>query len=290
MKSTIIKFALVILVLCNCLTAQKTTTTQAPTQNNLLFHNLSNELVPIFVFTYLSPWKMAYGSDTPQFVLYQDGTVIYVKYTEKDNPYSGIYLTARLSPEEVSQIMKKINPDDFFSFNERYTPDFSESVSSDLPQRLLVLRKSDGTYKSVSLLGGFGGREYKKGISVENVPKDLAELIKFADSFDTAKSEGWQSEYYEVIIEPSDDESKKIVKWSKKLPDLTDPKTIKHKEFGRYSLFIPKTQIVEFEKIWYKYNRKSRDEMAVLINNQKWDIEVRTPFPSEILWLGNFRN
>ena len=290
MRSTIIKITLLILVLCNCVTAQKNNQPQNPVQNNLLFHNLNNELVPVFVFTYLDSWRMAYGSDTPQFVLYQDGTVIYVKYTEKDNPYSGVYMTAQLSPEEVSQIIKKINPEEFSLYNEHYTPDFSGSVSSDLTQRLLVLRKPDGTYKSVSLLGGFGGREYKKGISVENVPKDLAELINFADSFDTPKSEGWWSEYYEIIIEPSDDESEKIVKWSKKLPDLADSKTIKHKEFGRYSLFVPKSQIVELNKVWYKYNRKSSDQMAILINNKKWDMAVRTPFPAEMIWLGNFRN
>ena len=128
MKNTIIKITLLILVLCNCVTAQKNNQPQKQTQNNLLFHNLNNELVPIFVFTYLSSWRMVPGSDTPQFVLYQDGTVIYGKYTEKDNPYSGVYMTAQLSPEEVSQIMEKINPDKFSSYNERYTPDFSAGV------------------------------------------------------------------------------------------------------------------------------------------------------------------
>jgi hypothetical protein len=289
-KRTIINLTLLVLALSNCVLAQNTNCTSALTQNAVLFNNLNNELIPVFVFTYLSPWKMVRGSDTPEFVLYEDGTVIYAKYTEKGNPNSGIYLTAQLSPEEISQIMKKINPDRFSSYNERYTPDFNAGVSSDLPKRLLILRQPDGKYKSVSLYGGFRGKQYEKGFSVENVPQDLGELIDFVTSFDTAKSKGWYAEYYEVIIEPSDDESEKIVKWSKKLPDLTDTKTIKHKKFGMYSLFISKAQRAEFYKVWYKYNRKSSDESAVLINNQKWDLEVRIPFPSEIVWLGNFRN
>ncbi|HLL99546.1 MAG TPA: hypothetical protein VK400_00695, partial [Pyrinomonadaceae bacterium] len=195
-----------------------------------------------------------------------------------------------LSPEEVSQIMKKINPVEFSTYNERYTPDFSAGVASDLPERLLVMSQSDGTYKSVSLYGGLGGREYRKGFSVENVPNSLKETIEFINSFDTAKAEGWRAEYEEVLIEPSEEEKEKTVKWSKKLPDLTDSKTIKHKEFGRYSLFVRKTQSTELDKIWSKYNRKYRSERAVLINNQKFDIEIRTPFPSEEIWLGNFRN
>jgi hypothetical protein len=291
MKSTIIKLTFLILALGFSIIAQDTKNNQkkSPIQTKILFHNLSNEAVPLFVFTYISPWRNIYGSDSPEFVLYQDGTVIFTKCEEKDNPYSCYYVMAKLSSEEISGIVEKLHSQEFYSFDNHYSPDTSKFAVTDLTYRLFVMRKPDGTYKFVSTYGTLSGD--KTGYVAENVPVALKEIVKFVTSYDNANPIELGFEYYEVVIEPYSDDSKKNLKWSKDLPNLNDSKTTKHKKYGRYSLFVPNNLFYKVKQIQYK-QLKSKNSFypAVLINNQRWEIEARIPFPSEAVWLGNFRD
>lgn len=276
------------LALSLSVTAQKTK--KSPTQIGTVFHNLNNDVVPLFVFTYISPWREVYGSDSPEFVLYQDGTVIFTKCREKDNPYSCYYNMAKLTSSEVSQIMEKLHSQEFYSFEEHYSPDTSKVAVSDLTYRLFVMRKPDGTYKEVSTYGALSGD--KTGYVAENVPSALKEIVAFVTSYDNNNLVEFYFEYHEVVIKPYNDDSKKKLKWSKDLPNLSDSKTIKHKEYGRYSLFVPNSLFYKVRQIIRK-QLKSEDNSGyppVLINNQKWEIEARIPFPSEAVWLGNFRD
>jgi hypothetical protein len=291
MKSTIIKLTFLISVLNFSIIGQdaKHNQTQSTTETKILFHNLNNKAVPLFVFTYISPWRKIYGSDSPEFVLYQDGTVVFTKCEEKDNPYSCYYVMAKLSSEEISRAMEKIYSQEFYSFDNHYSPDTSKAAVSDLTYRLFVMRKPDGTYKHVSIYGALSGD--KTGYVAENVPAALKEIAEFATSYDNANPIEFGFEYYEVAIEPYSDDSKKNLKWSKDLPDLNDSKTIKHKEYGRYSLFVPNNLFYKVKQIQYKQLKsKNSSYPAVLINNQRWEIEARIPFPSEAIWLGNFRD
>ncbi len=112
------------------------------------------------------------------------------------------------------------------------------------------------------------------------------ETIEFVNTYDSPKAQEWSPEYFEVTIEPDDEDSKKTLQWHEGWPDLNDPYSIKHKKFGRYSLFIHKSHNKELAQLSYK-QWKSR--AAILINNQRWKMEVRTPFPSEMIWLEDFR-
>ena len=291
MKSTIRKLIFLILALSVSVTAQNTKNnkTQLPAQTDILFHNQNTDAVPLFVFTYISPWRMSYGSDSPEFVLYQDGTLIFTKCREKDNPYSCYYQMAKLPPEEIFRTMEQLHSQAFYSFDNHYSPDTSKFVVSDLTYRLFVMRKPDGTYKRVSTYGALSGD--KTGYVAENVPSALKEIVEFVTSYDNEKTIEFSFEYVELIIKPYNDEPKKIVKWSKGLPDLNDSKTIKHKEYGAYSIFLHRSLEKKISNIVFKLNkyRLNDIEAALLINNQRWKAEIRKPFPAEAIWLGNFR-
>lgn len=262
----------------------------AQTVNRTQFSNLNNKAVPLFVFTYIDPWRDVYGSDMPEFVLYEDGTVIFNKCREKDNPYSCDFYMSKLSSEEVSQTLNKLNPESFYSFDDSYSPDSSTITVSDLSSRLLVMRKPDGTYKKVSTYGGLSGD--KKGYVAENVPIALREIVEFAGSYDNSNNMGVDFEYYEVVIKPHIDDSKKNFKWSKGLSGLKDPRTIKHTKYGRYSLFVHRSYEKQIARIFNKLRKSQVNEnkAALLINNQRWKAEIRLPFPSEEIWLRNFRD
>lgn len=285
MKSTVIKLGLLILMLFIGVAAQKTKTNQSPSQTNSVFHNLYNEAVPLFVFTYISPWRNVYGSDSPEFVLYEDGTVIFTKCKEQDNPYSCYFHKAKLSSEAISQILEKLHSKSFYTFDEHYSPDSNRITVSDLTYRLFVMRKPDGTYKKVSTYGALDGD--KEGYVAKNVPSVLKEIVEFVNSYDNANSTNLNPEYFEVVLEPYNDDSKKNLKWSKHLPDLNDSKTIKHKKYDRYSLFVHNSLSRKVREITFK---QWKSEAAILINNQRWEAEMRIPFPAETIWLGNFRD
>ena len=292
MKSIIIKFVLLILALSVSAPAQKTKTSrkQLPEQAEKVFHNLNDDAVPLFVFSYISPWRKVYGSDSPEFVLYQDGSVIFTKCREKDNPYSCYYLMAKLSAEEISETMEKLRSEEFYSFDAHYSPDTSKVSVTDLTYCLFVMRKPDGTYKKVSTYGALSGDE--TGYVAENVPNALKEIVAFINSYNSDNSSEFRFEYMEVLLEPYNGDSKKTINWSKGLPDLNDIKTIKHKNYGRYSLFVHNSLDKRVSDVIYKLRKAQRNEneAALFINNRRWKVELRFPFPSEVIWLGKFRD
>lgn len=284
MKNSFIKLTLLILASSIGVSAQKANRPESQKPTAIIVHNLDDKAVPLFVFTYLNPWRKIYGSDMPEFVLYQDGTVFFTKCREKDNPYSCEYRMAKLSVQETSQMMNKLLPEAFYSLKPRYFPGGSITVS-DLAERVFVMRKPDGTYKEVSTYGALSGN--KPGYAADNVPDTLREIVEFVTSYDNLNATEFGVDYCELVIEPYDGDSNKNLKWPKDMPDLKDSKNIKHKEYGRYSLFIKWAQYKKLRDITYK---QWKSKAAILINNQRWDAEIRTPFPSEAIWLGNFRD
>lgn len=253
-----------------------------------VFKNLENEKVPLFVFSYVDPWRNVYGSDSPQFILYEDGTVIFVVCREKDNPYSCYYRMSKLSAAQRAETMNELNPDAFYSFASRYYPDDSITVS-DLTSRVLMMRKPDASYKSVQTYGALSGDE--KGYVAKDVPQALKNLVELVTTYRRDDVIDFDFEFEEIVIRPfDDDKSSRDLKWSKELPDLNDIRTIKHAKYGRYSLFLSRSQNKNFQKIWWRFVKSNySDSVAFLINGKKWKIERRLPFPSEATWLGDFR-
>ena len=60
---------------------------------------------PIAVMIATNPWLMVIGSDTPNFVLYEDGQVVYLK-VQPDR--TGVYMSKRLEPGEMKAFKSKL--------------------------------------------------------------------------------------------------------------------------------------------------------------------------------------
>ena len=245
--------------------------------------NLSQDAVPLFAYTFISPWSAVYGSDSPEFVLYEDGRTIYTKCLQKNDC---VYRFVKLSPMEIAKIVEALNTTAFYSFEDRYAPDTSKGTTSDLNTRLLVLRKADGTYKRVSTYGALfeGGDPTHAAVGV---PDALRKLVEFVEAYDNPKSLGNSFKTAEVIIQTYFGDSRKSLKWPKKLPDLNGAKSIKHSKGGAYSIFVPASQYQTVRRLMYK---QFKSNLPIIINDRKWKASERIPFPSEIIWLGNFRD
>lgn len=237
---------------------------------------------PLFVFTYLSPWSQVYGTDSPEFVLYEDGRTFYRKCRQGNDC---VYRFVKLSAVEIAKTFEALNPTAFYSLEESYAPDRSKGTTSDLTTRLLVMRKPDGTYKRVSTYGALEASDPR--YTAIGVPDALRKLVRFVTAYDNPKSLENSLKYCEVIIEPYLGDSRKSLKWSKKLPDLNDAKTIRHSKSGNYSIFVPAAQYETVATLVYK---QVKSNLPIIINDRKWEASVRIPFPSENIWLGNFRD
>lgn len=239
---------------------------------------------PLFVLmAHFWPYREVYASDPPDFVLYEDGTLIYYRLKDMEDRYSGRFLFAKLTPEEVAVIKRKINPQAFYTFKERYRPRIKATHE---PNRFMVLRRPDGSYKSVSVYGSLRGTD--KDRLVEDAPDALIEAIEFVEEYHNSKAREWVPEYFEVVIWPAREKSNKTVKWPKGWPNLTSSQTIKHKGCERYSLYIHKSHEKVLSNLLF---RQWKSQAAFQIDGRRWSAELRIPFTSEMIWLnaGGFK-
>lgn len=245
---------------------------QSPAQEAVIQNETTRPAKPSFVLIEYNPWAMVIGSDSPTFALYDDGTVIYWKTEGR----RGKYLSAKLTNQEVSQILEKVNPQSFGSLNKRYEP---AAGISDAPEYLIVLQRSDGSYQGVSIYGSLRG---SNGAVTESrkVPQVLIDVFQFASTYDNPKATAWLPDFIEVMIWPYEYAPDKNLVWPKGWPTLNDPKTIKRGD--GYSLFIEKSQYGEL----IAFLSKRREKQAVQIDGKKWAISVRFPFPGESTWSG----
>jgi hypothetical protein len=238
-----------------------------------------NEPVPILVLFEFGVWTKVSGTDMPDFVLYDDGTVIY-DAAKKAGAFR--YVTAKLSADEMSGIMEKINAPEFENYKNGYST-CDECYTSDLPSPFLMLRRKDGTYKTVATYGSLSSSA-EPLYRVQNIPQSLVFAFYYLSGYEHPKAETWRADFIEVIVWKYDGESKKNVKWDKSLPDLTDAKTVSFKKSDTqyYSLFVPESSERKLANTFYKLRRSKG---ALLMNNQRWNLTYRFPFPSERVWL-----
>lgn len=215
----------------------------------------------------------------PDFVLYEDGTVIYNAAKEAG---AFRYVTAKLSTDEVNRIMDKISASEFENYKPRYSI-CDKCATTDLPSPFIMLKRKDGTYKTVSTYGSLSEKsapEYR----VVDIPKPLVDAFDFLWNYETPKASDWRTDFIEAIVWKYDGESKKNVKWKKELPDLNDSRTVSFKGYSTqyYSIFIPEAKEKPFALSYYKLRRSKG---ALLMNGQRWNLTFRFPFPSEKVWL-----
>lgn len=232
-------------------------------------------------------YREVYGADPPDFVLYEDGTVIYYRLSDLTNRYSGRFLSAKLTPREVAGIMEKLNPKIFETFENSYR---AKAVASHLPYRFMVLRRPDGSYKKVTVSGFLrdSGLESGNERAVENAPEELLQAIEFVERYENFESKEWVPEYFELIIWPATEKTDKTLDWPKKWPNLNSPQTVKHKGCERYSMLIHKSDKKELSNFLYK---AWKPNTAIKIGGRNWEVEIHIPFPSEATWLdiGQFK-
>lgn len=210
-----------------------------------------------------NPWLMVIGSDSPIFVLYESGTVIY--WDEKEG-WQGAYKTVHLENSSVQDLVKNQSE----SLKE-LKDNYDVFVSLDEPAQDLYFFE-DGKSRTIHVNGSLKDKESRK-----NAPEALLNVYDNLTSFDHEDAEIWTPEYIEVMIWPYERAPDESIMWPEKWPDINSTSTRKRRR-DAYSIYLP----FEEREALNDFLRTKKEKGAVLMNNRKWTISLRTPFPHEL--------
>lgn len=227
---------------------------------------------PLVVMLETDPWLMVIGSDTPSFVLYEDGQVIWRKKSAKDG---SAFLSKRLTPSELQKWTKTIKT--LAAFRSGQTRIAMSNYSDQAETKFYI--DLDGTKLVASVYGmhlAEGSR--LKGRSGTPPQFELKKLFGFLQSTNFEGATPWAPDFIEAIAWNYDYAPDNAIVWPKHWPGLHAATTLKRTNV--YSIFLPGTQRKELEA--FLGTRKEKG--AIEIDGKKFAVSYRLVFPSEPTW------
>ncbi len=216
---------------------------------------------PVIVLIERNPWLMVIGSDTPTFVLYEKGQVIY-KRREGDTVRT---YEVSLSEEDAKRFIEKLGIGESFY----KLPEIIEMSNwTDQPTNTLVVRLSSP--KNVNV---YGNLRRAPRVGEKGAPPEFLSVYKQLIDFNPASAKIWEPTAIEVMLWDYNYAPNKVI-WPKSLPDLKSSST---KKLGSmYSIVIERADFDAFKKFYETVGEKT----AVEINGKKMAISYRYPFPN----------
>jgi hypothetical protein len=217
----------------------------------------SADASPLIVYIETDPWAMVIGSDSPRFVLYDDGTAIY----RSEEGYRAVTLTS----EARTALADKIN----LKGLDRYT-DYAEGIT-DQPESIII----DFRVRQAVLAYGATSRHRRRG-----GPGDpLIDMITLLREYQSPDAKAWEPEAIEVMIWPYEYAPDASIIWPQEWPGLDHPATVQRGD--SYSLFVPISE--KGALLAFLETRERRG--AVELGGRKWAVSLRTPLPLEARWM-----
>ncbi len=213
-------------------------------------------LISLYEF---DPWRMVIGSDSPTYILYSEGQVIF--WNSKLKKYQSIILNPSDLKAELSEIQK-------LTALER---EYILSDWTDQPTQVLTF-KSGISIKKISVYGNLR----KQKVVREKAPREFLDKFDYFTRYSKAGAKDWNPTHIEVMIWPYDYAPEKSIIWPGNWPDIRSSSTKKRGD--SYSIYLPFSHYDEFKKFIEARNEKS----AVEINGKKWAVSTRIPFPHEM--------
>lgn len=264
-------------VMAGCQAPEQVETRQAneqivtqPDQDGIIFFQRPKTLKrvrrtsnsPQVIFKTSDPWESVVGSDSPQFALYRDSTVIF-----RDGEG---YKTVNLSESDHQKVLSLVRWDDIRELGGYYDiAEPTDQPSSDL----LIYANNEPIFVSV-----YGSLD-EPAVS-SKLPKKLVQIFSKLSSFSHARATPWLPKYVEVMIHPYEYAPEESIKWPDNWPGLDDL-AIKKRGENSYSLFLPIAHLDALKL----FLETRKDRGAIEISNRKWSASFRFPFPHEELWM-----
>ena len=233
---------------------------------------------PVFALIEYNPWAMVMGSDSPSFVLYEDGTVVFLR---KDSDKSYSYYTCNISSNKA--LLAKFTPQTRHDLKDEY--ELSDWTDQTTTVFFWLGRKISVYGDILNPPEKFGSDDdndiYERNLKLwKTCPQELRTMLKETRSFDNPQAKKWMPEKVEVMFWPYEYAPEESIIWPKKWPDLEDEDT-RQRGKDSYSVYIPSDQYDEI----IKFLKTRKDKGAVLINGKKMAASIRFPFPQEKQWM-----
>lgn len=219
---------------------------------------------PLVLLYVRDPWLMVIGSDSPKFALYDNGLVIYA--SGKNKPEEA-FLSKLLSPPELRELLTALDLERRLGGLDGKR--IGASMKTDQPTNRLCYWV-DGKLRAVSVYGSLHTSNPER----EQVPKPFLEVFDFLTQFRAKGASPWLPPQIEVMIWPFDYSRETPRPWPKEWPGLDDPATRKRGDTS-YSVFLDSRHFSAFLDLL----RSMKSGQAMLIEEKKWAISYRLPFP-----------
>lgn len=217
---------------------------------------------PLVLLFERDPWLMVVGSDSPVFVLYESGAVIY--RDEKEGEQGG-YKAVQLENGSVENFMRnQLEP------LKELKDDYTLTNWTDQTTQEFFFSENEKSRK-IFVYGSLKNEDVR-----EKAPEPLLTLYDSLASFKREDVENWTPEYYEVMIWPYEYAPDESAIWPEKWPDINSGSTQKRRD--SYSIYLP----FEEREALIDFMGTIKEKGAVLMNDKKWALSVRTPFPHEL--------
>jgi hypothetical protein len=216
---------------------------------------------PLLVLIESDPWLMVIGSDSPSFVLYDSGKIIY-RLVENNKLVR--YLTI-LNQNELNEFIKYLSIDESL-----FDLDSMIMLGGPTDQPTNILYLDIMKKKKIMMYGNI-----ETNIKIRNVaPSSFLDLYDKIKNYRNGNAIEWLPPKIEIMFWDYSYASSKR-KWIKGFPDLNSPSTVN--KGGLYSVFINGDKYETF----INYYREVRGgSEAVEINGRKMAISFRIPFPN----------
>ena len=218
---------------------------------------------PLIVLKEDDPWSIDEFSNIPEFIMYENGQIIYRKV---ENKHTKIY-EVTLNKEELQQVIKHLSIEESFYKLEN---SFLISNTTCNASTYLVLNFDSIRRIKVEIIGDLLNRNERS-----NAPKELLTLYNKLINYKSSKAKEWLPNNIEVIFWKNNSAVNKKA-WLQGFPDLNTSiiKIIENTEY--YSVFFDKKYFKEFEKY---YSSLTQDE-AIEINGKQMSIYFKFPVPN----------
>lgn len=216
------------------------------------------EDLPLLVWLEYDPWSMVIGADSPRFVLYRSGLVIY--WTDEG------YQSVQLDEDELAEFLDAVGSMDvFFELDEYY----DLVLKTDQPTHVLHVWQEAEHHQ----VGVYGDLAQDKEVR-DQVPTIYLDLYELIVDFSHSDATAWQPEQFEIIL--WEYETSDAVNWADDWPDFDDEHTVVRESVT--SIYLDEAQFEEFQQVVHQ-------QSAVRLAGQTWAFSWRLPFPQEARWM-----
>jgi hypothetical protein len=241
---------------------------------------VGTEPKPLLVVIQRNPWAMVIGSDSPEFALYNDDTLVCLCDPPKeDEPF----VTRRIS--DAKSLHKELVPFDLAKAADHYE---LSSATDQIRTLIWTPTKTVTIYgnRRRPLTGGADSDPQRKAIAQrekkmwESWPGEIRQTLRRIEEQRKLKGSAWFPEKIEVMFWPYEYAPDESITWPKDWPGLHAQDTRK-REQGSFSVYLPPEKLTELRQLL----RTRKERGAVLIDGKKMAESYRFPFPGEEAWM-----